>query len=171
MTTLFSVGHSNHSADKFMRLLDAHKIDFIVDVRRSPNSRFPHFCKDSLAAMLRGAGKDYRAAGTYLGGLKEGTPVISVEDRMFLAKMDAVLDFMKEGKTVALMCSEGKPCECHRAGKLFAWYHRNKPELKTAHILPDGELIDGKEYEPKVIKEVVWPTYATPPKGQLNLSL
>ena len=152
---LFSVGHSNHSADKFLSLLDRHKIGVLVDVRSKPKSRFAHFGRDNLLNLLDANGVKYLFGGLALGGMSNYGP----KDKLFVDKMDAIVGLCAEGNRVAMMCSEGKPCECHRAGKLTAWLHRERQKVKTTHILPDGETLDAREYEPKVIKEVRWPDF------------
>jgi len=46
---LFTVGHSNHPAEKFIHLLDVHSINTLVDVRSTPYSQFnPQFNKSAL---------------------------------------------------------------------------------------------------------------------------
>ena len=41
----------------------------------------------------------------------------------------------------------------------MAWLHRERPITKTTHILPDGTLVDAREYELKVEKHVRWPEF------------
>ena len=149
---LFSVGHSNHPWGKFESLLKVHKIDVLVDVRSAPRSRFPQFQRDNLIKRVTGAGLTYLYGGTILGGLSER----KVGDQTFVAKMDRMLELTGEGKRVAMMCSEGNPCQCHRAGKLMAWLHRERLKVKTTHIMPDGSLVDARSVEAKVEKHVRW---------------
>ena len=149
---LWSIGHSNHPADKFVGLLKQHEINVLVDVRSAPRSRFPHFQRDNLIKLVTGVGLQYLYGGTILGGLSER----KVDDITFISKMDRMLELTNDGKRVAMMCSEGKPCECHRAGKLMAWLHRERPKVKTTHIMPDGSLVDARSVEAKVEKHVRW---------------
>jgi len=149
---IFTIGHSNHTFEKFVGLLEKHDIDMLIDVRSKPHSRFAHFGRDSLARNLRANGIDYRWAGRALGGLSH----LSVTDALFTDKMQLLVEMANEGTRLAMMCSEGKPCECHRAGKLTAWLHRNHPEIETRHITADGTLLDAREYEPQVLDEVMW---------------
>lgn len=148
--TIYTVGHSNHAFDSFLVLLKQHSISFVVDVRSKPFSRFTHFQRANLAPLLRANSIDYRYGGTYLGGREEA----SVKSKLFILKMEQIIDMAKAGERVALMCSEGKPCECHRAGKLTAWLHRAHPEIETKHIMRDGSLVDGVSHEPSVLQSV-----------------
>ncbi|MCL4743867.1 MAG: DUF488 domain-containing protein [Burkholderiaceae bacterium] len=161
---VWTVGHSNHSFEKFLGLLKKHEISMLVDVRSKPFSRFPHFQRVNLIKLIRSNGIDYRFGGSVLGGLGN----VKVTSALFVSKMDAILEMTSEGLRVAMMCSEGKPCECHRAGKLTAWLHRERPDVKTTHIMPDGSLVDGREYEPKVLNAVFWPEFI---KGDPQLGL
>ena len=150
---LFTVGHSNHPAYVFIELLKSANISMILDVRAKPASRWPQYNGTELADALRKADIDYRWMGRFLGGTKGGVEY-SVKHPQFVEAMKTTLRFASAGR-VALMCSEGKPCDCHRAGKLTAYLHRNTPSVRTIHIMPDGQRIDAKTYEPKV-KAVVW---------------
>jgi uncharacterized protein (DUF488 family) len=71
VTTIWTVGHSNHALEKFIQILKAHEIERVVDVRRFPVSRkWPHFNSESLAASLPAAGIDY-AGMPELGGRRK----------------------------------------------------------------------------------------------------
>jgi uncharacterized protein (DUF488 family) len=66
---LFTIGHSNHPADRFQRLLSKHKIDVLVDVRSSPHSRYVEWADRSLIGeVARAAGTKYLFLGEALGG-------------------------------------------------------------------------------------------------------
>jgi len=154
---IFTIGHSNHPFERFLGLLKQHNIHMLVDVRSKPHSRFAHFSRDILARALRANGIDYRWAGRALGGLSH----LSVNDILFTAKMNLLIEMAGNGTRLAMMCSEGKPCECHRAGKLTAWLHRYHPDIETRHIMTDGSLLDAKEYEPQILAEVMWHEFET----------
>ena len=69
MSTIYTVGHSNHPLEKFLALLSKHRIQLVVDVRSRPYSRFvPHFNRKALEETLRKEGIDYRFLGDKLGG-------------------------------------------------------------------------------------------------------
>ncbi|GAB4174014.1 MAG: hypothetical protein Fur006_03610 [Coleofasciculaceae cyanobacterium] len=66
---LFTIGHSNHSIDDFITLLQTHGITAVADVRSHPYSRYlPHFNKSELEAALQHVGIEYRFLGQELGG-------------------------------------------------------------------------------------------------------
>src|ERR1700759_5573195 len=66
---LFSIGHSNLSAERFLMLLQAANVTAIADVRSTPFSRFcPWFSQKPLTATLAAAGIGYSPMGDALGG-------------------------------------------------------------------------------------------------------
>lgn len=151
---LFTVGHSNHSIEDFLALLERYHIRAVIDVRSSPYSRLsPHFGRERLRASIRAEGIDYFWAGKELGG----RGAIPVESAAFLGHMKQVVEMA--GRTrVALMCSEGNPAECHRGMKLTAWLHRNT-NRSAMHILRSGELVNSESMEAKMGEEWLWVDY------------
>ena len=66
---LFSIGHSNIPAERFVAMLQDAAVTAVADVRSMPNSRrFPWFSQKALAAQLGGIGIAYTAMGDTLGG-------------------------------------------------------------------------------------------------------
>ena len=66
---VLTIGHSNHSTERFLALLLERGVDEVVDVRSSPFSRFtPQFNHDALGDALHEAGIDYVFLGGELGG-------------------------------------------------------------------------------------------------------
>lgn len=70
---LWTIGHSNHPADRFSALLQQHGIETVVDVRSQPYSRFsPHFRQARLRDLLLDIGISYLFLGDELGGRPKG---------------------------------------------------------------------------------------------------
>ena len=151
MKNLYTIGYSVHPITTFTDLLKEHGIELVIDVRSIPSSRDPNYTRGVLPRLLRAQGIDYRFGGRLLGGLS----TISVNHADFVQAMQKAVD-MSQGQPTALMCAEKNPAECHRAGKLTAWVHRNVEALPTFHIVP-GDLLNAREFEPKVKKAVFWP--------------
>ena len=151
---LFTLGHSNHSAEDFIALLERHHIRAVVDVRSAPYSRFnPHFSREKLRALIRAEGIDYFWAGKELGGRGK----IPVTSAAFLGRINQIAEMA--GRTrVALMCSEGDPADCHRGMKLTAWMHRNT-ELIAQHILRDGTTVESGHFETEMGGDWLWKDY------------
>ena len=69
MPVVLTIGHSNHSLERFLALLQGAGVEMVADVRTTPASRrFPHFNKEALATALHAAGLSYLWLGRELGG-------------------------------------------------------------------------------------------------------
>jgi len=52
MNTMFAIGHSRHSLERFCGLLQQHAIGAVADVRSAPHSCFyPQFNRTALAKI------------------------------------------------------------------------------------------------------------------------
>ena len=51
---VYTIGHSNGTAERLLEMLDQHGITAVADVRSRPYSRFnPQFNREGLAAVLK----------------------------------------------------------------------------------------------------------------------
>jgi uncharacterized protein (DUF488 family) len=147
-SVVWTIGHSNHTFERFNELLRSEGVECIVDVRSYPYSRIaPHFNREELAVALRGVGKRYLFLGEELGGRPSREEHYDEHgharyDRMaeqpaFGLAIQRLLCGCREHR-IALLCSEGKPHECHRrllVGRVLA---DNGVHLR--HILPSGAI-------------------------------
>lgn len=126
---VLTIGHSNRPIDEFLRLLTAHQVSTVVDVRKLPGSRAnPQFNADALCDSLTAAGIGYQHLPG-LGGLRRGSPTSpngGWENASFRAFADYMLttEFgqaleplldMAVRERPAIMCSEAVPWRCHRS--------------------------------------------------------
>ena len=66
---IYTIGHSAHTLDQLIRLLEANSIKVLVDVRTTPNSHFhPQFNRENLEFFLLKSEIQYVFAGKSLGG-------------------------------------------------------------------------------------------------------
>ena len=149
---LDTIGHSTHSIDEFLGLLDRHGIEALADIRRYPGSRkHPHFNRDNLATALPRAGVEYHWFEA-LGGRRKGsggsTRNLGLRNESFRAYADymATPEFHKAverllglagRKRTVYMCSEGLFWRCHRRLVSDDLLARG---IVVQHILPDGQL-------------------------------
>jgi uncharacterized protein (DUF488 family) len=144
-TNVFSIGHSTHSIDTFLKLLSLHGIQAIADVRSAPFSKFnPQFNKDELQVFLRDAGIRYVFLGKELGA-RSDDPGCYVGDKVQydrLAKTELFRSGLKriaEGANtyrIAMMCAEKEPLDCHRT--ILVARELENLGIKVRHILADG---------------------------------
>jgi uncharacterized protein (DUF488 family) len=120
---LFSIGHSNIPAERFIALLREASADAIADVRSTPFSRrFPWFSGKALATTLAQHGMTYLAYGDALGGrprdaalYRDGVADYEAMARQpdFQVGLDRLLADSGRAR-VCLMCAEREPLDCHR---------------------------------------------------------
>ncbi len=57
---IYAIGHSTMSIERFVKILRAHSVTILVDIRTIPRSRHnPQFNSDSLEESLKRAGIEY----------------------------------------------------------------------------------------------------------------
>ncbi len=126
---ILTIGHSTHSLEDFIGLLQAHGVTQLVDVRTIPRSRHnPQFNAEALPQSLARAGIGYvHLAG--LGGLRHTTnasPNTGWRNASFRGFADymqtpeferALTDLIQLARKerLALMCAEAVPWRCHRS--------------------------------------------------------
>ena len=146
---IYSLGHSNHSPQRFLRMIRKHGIDAIVDVRSQPYSQHsPQFHHAALAQQLEAEGIDYVFAGDTLGGRPGSGEYYDGEGRVLYYKFArsevfalglSRLKFLAEThERLAIMCSEEDPTNCHRRlliGRVLA-----DQGITLRHIRADGRV-------------------------------
>ena len=144
---LFSIGHSNIPAERFIGLLRHAGVNAIADVRSTPFSRrFPWFSGKNLAATLTQHGMTYLAHGDTLGGRPRDAALYrdGVADYEAMARqpdfqmgLDRLLADAARSR-VCLMCAEREPLDCHRC--LLVARSLAERGLTIGHILHDGTV-------------------------------
>ncbi len=133
MIVIFTIGHSNQAAERFVGLLQQHGVRLLVDVRSAPASRFaPQFSRAALMRSLQDAGIEYRWFGQTLGG-KPRAP-----ERVFDGGISELLEAAGHLPT-AIMCAERDPRMCHRTHLVTPALLKNGATV--THILGDGSLL------------------------------
>jgi uncharacterized protein (DUF488 family) len=130
MTThlIFTIGHSTHTAERFLELLQAHGVTGVADVRKIPQSRrHPHFSSQALSGFLGLHGIAYQHFPG-LGGLRtprQDSPNTGWRHPSFRAYADhmrseefrgALGSMLAYAKNVVavVMCAESQWWRCHR---------------------------------------------------------
>ncbi|MCD6217551.1 DUF488 domain-containing protein [bacterium] len=122
--TIYTIGHSNHDPDTFIRLLKKYRIEALIDVRSQPYSSYvKHFNKEALKTHLKKHKIDYYYGGAYLGGRPSDESVRrdGKVDYELLRKKESYIKALRlllklvSLKMVVLMCSEEDPARCHRS--------------------------------------------------------
>jgi uncharacterized protein (DUF488 family) len=132
MPAIWTVGHSNRSAEDLIAILVENGIAVVADVRRYPVSRrFPQHGRARLEAALADAGIEYVFLGQELGGRLEPTVPIdrsrngALREPAFRAYADALesadvraglarLEELGRAQRAAFLCAEKDWHGCHR---------------------------------------------------------
>jgi uncharacterized protein (DUF488 family) len=124
--SLYTIGYGSRTPEDFIALLKNYKIDYLIDVRSSPYSKFnPKFNQNELKFLLKKNNIKYAFMGDTLGGRptdiscydNEGkVDYLSIREKSFfingISRLESASSQMLN---VALMCSESNPCDCHRS--------------------------------------------------------
>lgn len=144
---LYTIGHSDHSLEAFLGLLQAQGITAIADVRSQPYSRrHPQFSRKPLQAALRTAGIQYGFLGRECGARSDDPACYENGTVQYarLARTEPFLAGIARLRTgaakyrLALLCAERDPLHCHRT--LLVARALVAEGLAVTHILADGTL-------------------------------
>ena len=145
--TMFTIGHSTHSIEKFLGLLKKHSISVIADVRSSPFSRYnPQYNRPSLSEELKANGIRYVFLGRELGA-RSDNPTCYQSGKVVYSRLAKTPEFREglhrllrgvEDHRIALMCAEKEPLNCHRT--VLVAQALSKLGIAVRHILADGSL-------------------------------
>src|SRR5512139_999358 len=162
--TVFTIGHSNRELAEFVRMLQAHGVTTIADVRSVPRSRHnPQFNLETLPAALQAAGIGY-VHQPGLGGLRHAradSPNMAWRNASFRGFADYMqtaefahslewLDELARHGKIAVMCAESLPWRCHRSLIADALVvrgtvveHIMSSTLRRPHILTQWARVEG----------------------------
>jgi len=129
VAVIHTIGHSTRDLADFSRVLQAHELDVLVDIRAFPMSRrHPQFNREALELWLPEIGLEYKWMQA-LGGRRKKTlqesPNVALRNDSFRNYADYMLSepfqraaneviALAENKRVAIMCAERVYFQCHR---------------------------------------------------------
>jgi uncharacterized protein (DUF488 family) len=126
---VMTIGHSTRPVKEFIRLLKAHQVKRLVDVRTIPRSRHnPQFNRSQLSPALHSARLHYSYMPG-LGGFRHARPdsinagwhnvsfrgfADYMQTPEFRKNLDDLIKLAKSER-IAIMCAEAVPWRCHRS--------------------------------------------------------
>jgi uncharacterized protein (DUF488 family) len=154
----FTIGHSNHSIERFLELLAQHDISAIGDVRSSPFSRMnPQYNRENLKTKLASAKIAYVFLGKELGARPEDRSCyrnnkvvyeLLAETELFKRGLERVSEGA-DSYRIALLCAEKNPINCHRA--ILVSRKLTESGVQVLHILEDGNVDDHGSLEQRMM--------------------
>ncbi|QCX53994.1 DUF488 family protein [Elizabethkingia sp. JS20170427COW] len=162
-STIYTIGHSTHTMEEFLTLLQQYDIEVVLDVRSLPGSRkFTWFNREHLEKILPEHKIEYLWCSG-LGGRRKFHKD-SHNNRWRHSSFRAYADYMETeefaesidkcmklalDKRVAIMCAEALWWRCHRSMisdylKLKLW--------KVLHILTKTKIEEHHYTQPAVVR-------------------
>lgn len=145
---IFTIGHSNSTAQKLLSLLKKNDVQLLTDVRSIPYSRHnPQANREAIHSKAKQSGIEYIFMGEYLGGKPNEVNVYDELGNLDYSKL-ASTDKFTEGMRrlieaaalyrVCLLCAEEDPSRCHRG--LLISRELAKLGIEVRHIRHDGKV-------------------------------
>jgi uncharacterized protein (DUF488 family) len=150
---IYTIGYGARDMDSFLSALMVNDIHYLIDIRTRPYSSYkPEYSKQSLQNSLESNGIRYVFMGDTLGGQPDNNQCYTdgkvdyekvAQQAFFQSGIERLSKAGQLGKQVVLMCSEGKPENCHRSkliGKVLA-----AQGIDVLHIDENDKVIDQKQ--------------------------
>lgn len=168
---LYTIGHSKHTQQDFLKLLRLHKINCVVDVRSTPFSKFsPQFNRDEIKKYLNKCGIYYIEMGKEFGARRSDKTLYTNEGYLdfektaksseFISGIKRINKGVEKGLNIVFMCTEKDPIDCHRNILVAREFYKRNYEI--LNILYDGSIESQKDLEIRLL-DMYFPN-----RGQLN---
>lgn len=172
MQEIFTIGHSTHPIEYFLQLLKKNRINCVVDVRSTPFSKFsPQYNMHELKKHLEDNGIYYIFMGEEFGARRSDKSLYSKDgyvdfDKVIISThfntgIERVKSGLKKGFSIAFMCTEKDPSECHRNIMVARAFSNLKYSI--LNILENGELETQEMLEQRLLDKYF------PQRNQRNL--
>lgn len=145
---LYSIGHGQKSFEELIQELLSFNINFLVDVRSNPFSKWAtQFNRGIIENLLKPTSIRYAYMGDVIGGRPLDDSCYDEEGffdyhkmalmPQFIHGLHRLIDANSKHLTVAVMCSESNPAECHRS-KLIGRELYFGAGIAMTHIIAPG---------------------------------
>jgi len=169
---LYTIGHSVHSVERFIDMLNNYDINCLIDVRSTPYSRFAsQYNISEIKKILKNNQKHYIFMGEEFGArrsdktLYDSSGVLDfnkvIMSNLFQSGVRRVKTGLDKGFNIAFMCTEKDPVDCHRSilvGRAF-----NDEKYDVFNIHEDGSTETQEELIERLLKQYF------PDRNQANI--
>lgn len=157
---LYTIGYAGFSIDEFIATLKKHQINVIIDVRSSPYSEYYiDYNKECLENRLKTENIYYRNYAKEFGARQECRDYYNTngyldfemfsKSPVFQAGVLKLCSSVQKGFTIALMCAEKRPIDCHRAILVARAFYEKGYEV--IHICPEDILLTQEEIHAQLL--------------------
>lgn len=172
MGLLYTIGHSQHEFGYFSNLLKIYEINYLLDVRSTPYSKYAEtYNKELLSSLLSTKGIKYSFMGKFFGARPDNAELYNEEgyldfekvsySDLFIKGIKSVNLGLKRGNNIVLMCTEKDPIDCHRAIMVARAFSLRGIDVK--HILPNGKYQTQQELDERLLDKYF------PDRAQLSI--
>lgn len=149
MGKLFTIGHSQHNIEYFTMLLKKYNINYVLDVRSIPYSKYAEqYDRENIEKYISSNGIKYSFMGKFFGARPKEKELYCSEGYLdfeivrkserFNKGFKNVMLGLQQGYNIVFMCTEKDPFDCHRAIMVARAF--DLAGVETNHILEDGTL-------------------------------
>lgn len=171
MGQLYTIGHSIYPESHFLELLQKYEIQYVLDVRSTPFSKHAaQYNGNYLLEYLKAHEIAYAPMGKYFGARQTDRSMYHADgylDFEIVRKSDLFikgkLNVLKglERYNIALMCTEKKPIDCHRAIMVARGFELDG--IRVRHILHDFTDISQEDLNKQLLNRYF------PDRGQISM--
>lgn len=144
MQKLYTIGHSVHSVERFVDMLNKYDINCLIDVRSTPYSRFaPQYNISEIKKVLQNNQKQYIFMGEEFGARRSDTALYDssgvldfnkvIKSSLFQSGFKRVKTGLDKGFNIAFMCTEKDPIDCHRSILVGRAFDDEKFDVSNIH--------------------------------------
>lgn len=157
--TIYTIGYSGFSIDEYIKALHKYGISSVIDVRSTPYSRyFEVYNAPRLKETLNKERIHYRNYDMEFGARQKDKSYypngyldfeLFSKSESFQSGLEKLEEGMRQGFSMALMCSEKDPLTCHRAILVSRAFHEKG--YKVIHILPHDKECTQEDIETRLL--------------------
>lgn len=147
--TLFSIGHSQHEISYFVNMLKTHDINYVLDVRSVPYSKYAiNYNREHIKKILNEHDIEYAFMGDFFGARPKNLSLYQPNGYLNFERVENSQAFkigfqnvkkgIDQGYRIAFMCTEKDPIDCHRA--ILVSYAFYKSGYSINHIMSDNTI-------------------------------
>ncbi len=159
---IYTIGHSSHPIEVFLDLLKTFSINCLIDVRSMAASAYnPQYNKVPLSDFLKQNGITYLHFAEEFGARHTDPDLLDDDGKVnfelvrrswnFKTGVERLWQGIEKGFTIALMCSESEPFDCHRFSMISIALE--KEGMEVIHILKDKTTKTNAELENQLLKK------------------
>lgn len=159
---VYTIGHSTHTSEYFLDLLKEYSVNCVIDVRSVAASWFnPQYNKKPLSGFLKQNHIIYLHFAEEFGARQTDPELLDSDGKVDFEKVHKSQNFkrgvgrlrmgIEKGFTIALMCAESQPLDCHRFSMISIALKNEGFEVW--HILKNKTLISNTQLETLLLKK------------------